>query len=281
MPSPISLVTGIPRSGTTLACKLLNGVDNVIALHEPLDPQKLAASQGKEVIPEIKSNIAHIYRSLLAGKDIEHGDSANLVLDNPVSQSSSNDTPIRATRAKRGLLSIPAITPNTHVFIKQNAMFAALVNELKAEYPLVAIVRNPIDVLTSWMTVNLPVNRGRIPGGEKFCPPLSETLNGINDVVARQVTIYHWFLSQFIASGVPILKYEDIIATKGLALFKACQVNGTPDNALFPRHAYRPELTAPLTWVAEHLNYALLAPYYSTHDIAHSLAQTTANGSPN
>ncbi len=280
MSYPISLVTGVPRSGTTLACKLLNGVDNVIALHEPLDPQKLCASKGSHVLSEVKTNIDHIYHSLLAGKDIEHGDSANLVLDNPVSQTMTPGSHIRETSAKRGRLRITAIEQTTKVFIKQNAMFAALAKELKTAYPLVAIVRNPIDVLTSWMTVNLPVNQGRIPGGERFSPPLKHTLDSINNTVARQVTIYHWFLSQYLNNGLTVLKYEDIIATKGVALFDACQVAGIPDDTLLQRHANRPELKGPLTWVAAHLDYELMAPFYTKSDIEYSLAQTTANGSP-
>ncbi len=276
----ISLITGVPRSGTTLSCKLLNSVHNAVALHEPLDPQKIVLSTHADVLNEIHTSISAIRERLLNGDRIEHGDGSQLVLDNPISDHTAPDTTIRQASAKRGLLRIAPIDLKTRIFIKQNAMFAALAKELKTAYPLVAIVRNPIDVLTSWMTVNLPVNQGRIPGGERFSPPLKHTLDSINNTVARQVTIYHWFLSQYLNNGLTVLKYEDIIATKGVALFDACQVAGIPDDTLLQRHANRPELKGPLTWVAAHLDYKLMAPFYTKSDIEYSLAQTTANGSP-
>jgi len=35
------LITGLPRSGTTLTCHLLNKLPNSVALHEPLSPDTL------------------------------------------------------------------------------------------------------------------------------------------------------------------------------------------------------------------------------------------------
>ncbi len=32
------ILTGIPRSGTTLICYLLNKIPNTVALHEPMGP---------------------------------------------------------------------------------------------------------------------------------------------------------------------------------------------------------------------------------------------------
>ena len=31
------VITGLPRGGTTLACELLNAVENTVALDEPMD----------------------------------------------------------------------------------------------------------------------------------------------------------------------------------------------------------------------------------------------------
>ena len=49
----ITLITGVPRSGTTLCCNLLNQCDNVVALHEPIDPQKLTSTSAPKAVDEI------------------------------------------------------------------------------------------------------------------------------------------------------------------------------------------------------------------------------------
>ena len=77
-------------------------------------------------------------------------------------------------------------------------MFAALVKELSAEFNVIAIVRNPIDVMTSWMSVDLPVASGRIPGGERFCLTLKKRLDTISTTIDRQIFIYHWFIKQYL-----------------------------------------------------------------------------------
>ncbi len=38
---PCTLLTGLPRGGTTLACELLNRLPDVRALDEPMDPNQL------------------------------------------------------------------------------------------------------------------------------------------------------------------------------------------------------------------------------------------------
>lgn len=276
MPSSISLLTGVPRSGTTLACKLLNSADNIIALHEPLNPQSFSSTSGDNITSELKKAIDNIYLRLLSGKAIEHGDHKNLILDNPISEATLPNTFVRRASAKRGLLKIPAIKTNTRVFIKQNAMFAALVNNLKSNYELVAIIRNPIDVLTSWMTVDLPVNKGHIPAGEKFCPQLKKALEIQHDVLQRQLYIYKWFLTQYNDGELTIIKYEDIISSKGLALFDACNVKGQLDETLTHRRANYPALKEPLASAVQQLNYSLLNQYYSKQEIEEAYYQSVS-----
>ena len=164
MQNTILLLSGIPRSGTTLACKLLNSDINTVALHEPLTPNNISSDNA---IENITDAFHTLNKNLLKGKSIEHGDSDRLILDNPIQSYEKANSSIRKVVAKRGLLTLPPISQSHRIVIKQNAMFAALSADLKRHYAMVAIVRNPVDVLTSWMSVDLPVNQGRILGGEK------------------------------------------------------------------------------------------------------------------
>ena len=108
------------------------------------------------------------------------------------------------------------------LLIKHNALFAALLPQLVPRFRCIGLVRNPLAVLASWQTVELPVNRGRIPAGEQFDPGLRASLDQDSDTLARQLTIINWFFAQY-RDGLPherILRYEELVATGGKALFR-------------------------------------------------------------
>jgi len=212
-----TLITGIPRSGTTLCCKLINECSNSVALHEPIDPHKLSSLDPMLAVDEIADQIGQIRNSLESNQAIEHGDKSGLALDNPIGLSTDKNG-LRLQTANRGELVVPAINSSTQLYIKQNALFTALAGGLKAHYPIIAVTRNPIDVLLSWMTVSLPVNKGRLPAGEKYDLRLAEQLNS-GSVIARQIQIYRWFIECFRVHRLCTVRYEDIIETGGRALY--------------------------------------------------------------
>jgi hypothetical protein len=83
----IKLITGIPRSGTTLCCKLLNQRVDVVALHEPINPGALAPSaSGVEAVDGIVQQIAQFDLAIEQGLPFTHGDKGGLSIDNPVGQ---------------------------------------------------------------------------------------------------------------------------------------------------------------------------------------------------
>lgn len=236
--SPISLLTGIPRSGTTLCCNLLNQCDNTVALHEPINPQKLQSTESASAVAEIASQIDKIRNLLETNQAIEHGDKTGIDLDNPVGVE-ANEKGLRKQRASRGKIVLPPIDSSTTLVVKQNALFTALASELKHHYNITAIVRNPVDVLLSWMTVDLPVNKGRLPAGEKYDRLLAEEL-GKGAIFERQLFIYRWFINKFSSAKLNVVRYEDILATNGNALFSAVglahETSLKPVGRDFPKH---------------------------------------------
>jgi broad-specificity NMP kinase len=61
----IKLITGIPRSGTTLCCKLLNQRADVVALHEPINPGAMPQSYtAKEALDSIVVQIGQFDRAI-------------------------------------------------------------------------------------------------------------------------------------------------------------------------------------------------------------------------
>src|SRR5690606_38692646 len=84
--------------------------------------------------------------------------------------------------------------------VKHNAAFTALLPALAERFDTWAIVRNPLAVLASWYSVELPVTQGRLPAGERLDPALAATLDAEPDVVSRQLRILDWLFSRYAAA---------------------------------------------------------------------------------
>jgi hypothetical protein len=99
-------------------------------------------------------------------------------------------------------------------------MFTALLPSLVHRFPVFAIVRNPLAVLASWNTVDIPARRGRIPKAERFDPELTRRLEAIDEVAERQLCLLDWWCERFMRylPASNILRYEDIVASGGKVL---------------------------------------------------------------
>ena len=108
------------------------------------------------------------------------------------------------------------------LLIKHNALFAALLPQVVPSFRCIGLVRNPLAVLASWQTVDLPVNRGRVPAGEQFDPALRAALDHDSDNLARQLTVINWFFARYgdELAADRILRYEELVASGGKALFR-------------------------------------------------------------
>ncbi|MBC3764930.1 sulfotransferase domain-containing protein [Neptunicella marina] len=261
------LITGIPRSGTTLCCKLLNQSKDIIALHEPINPgtwpKNFSTTQAVETI---QRQIDDFYSAIVTGQPFENGEQQGLLIDNPVGTESKGG--IRQVVARRGQLTLePRPAGSFHLVVKQNALFTALLPELASQYPMVCIVRNPVDVLLSWMTVDLPVNRGRVPAGERFSQQLRYALEN-KSVIDKQLVIYQWFIDKFMDSSLPVVRYEDVLVTGGGALHVAL---GLPEIAQAPlkkkHRKFQPHIIEQLTHCIDKIKNLSLYGLYSKESI--------------
>ena len=79
-------LTGLPRSGTTLTCHLLNKLPNSVALHEPMSPSAMAGLSAEAAVDQIEQFFDAQRKMVLeegrALKDTEAGESTpvNVVL---------------------------------------------------------------------------------------------------------------------------------------------------------------------------------------------------------
>ncbi len=195
------LITGVPRSGTTLCCHLLNQYSNTLALHEPLSPKDFNASKGREfACKKIEGFLAET-RIAVAQQGVavtRHRDGQ--VPDNIMAaDGTSGNGTLRKAQISLGAIDVSArhLKPDFQLYVKHNALFTALLPELQHYFPVYAVLRNPLAVLISWNTVALPVNQGRLPAAEKYCGSLARLLNQEPRVLQRQLLILSWLFAQF------------------------------------------------------------------------------------
>jgi hypothetical protein len=208
---PTTLLTGLPRSGTTLTCALLNEFDNTLALPEPIQLERHGDRQ--RAVHEIDAFVAETRRNVLDfGTAVtKHVDGA--IRDNFV-DAPTGAPGLRQPRANHGVVQVTKpLSPDFCLIVKHPAEFTALADLLIDRYPLVALVRHPLAVLAAWQTVQMPVNRGHMPMAEAFSPELTDLLASIPDTLARQVALMGWLLRTYTRlPAEAVMRYEDMLA---------------------------------------------------------------------
>ena len=211
------LLTGIPRSGTTLCCRLLNSHPDTIALHEPIKAEEFDESNEPESV--ISKWIEDARDQLILNRRIVSKQLDGSIPDNPVG--TGDGVRLRTERVSLGELRVSKpLSNDLKLIVKHNALFTSLLPKLKEKLTVFAIVRNPLSLLASWMSVDLPVNQGRIPMGERFDPGLKMRLDTQGDVLERQLLILAWFYESFARNleRHQIFSYEDLIESDGYIL---------------------------------------------------------------
>lgn len=215
------ILTGIARSGTTLACSLLNKLPQCVALHEPMHPAQLAELPYPEgYLDGISAFFASQRKSLL-----ESGTAASKGRDGKIP-----DNPFGSIRLESGLRQSlcrnqvvrfeKPLHADFRLLVKHPNFFTATLDGLRTRYPCYAIVRNPLGVLLSWHSVQAPVNEGRIKAAEAFDADLKATLASEPDRLTRQLIILRWCYSRY-ATLLPrghVIRYEEMVASGGRAL---------------------------------------------------------------
>lgn len=218
------LLTGITRSGTTLSCHLLNRVPDVVALHEPMDVSKYFGVTDATRIGRITERWCASTRKSL----IRRGVAIARHVDGHVPEDTISAEPgangLRRPIGVRGPVEVsPRIAHGFTLVVKHPAAFTALLEQLAPRYPVFAIVRNPLSVLSSWSSIDIAVRDGRSPVAETLDPALGAALDGLADRLSRQLHLLNWFFARYLRLLEPsaVLRYEDVVATGGSSLAAA------------------------------------------------------------
>jgi hypothetical protein len=195
-----------------------------VALHEPFVIQKMAGADGDpiEAVHDIVEFLLETRRGLLSeGKAwTKHIDGQ--VPDNHVFGDWKEGGPLRRMVNTRDYIEFKKRLPQDfHLTVKHNEEFAALLPTLiKTGIRIIAIVRHPLAAMMSWNTIDMKVRTGAAPVARIFDPEMGRTLDGMDDIVDRQMFMLNWYFQRFV-DYVPaecILRYEDIVRSGGTLL---------------------------------------------------------------
>ena len=216
------LLTGIPRAGTSLCCRLAGQLPNTVALVEPIESKTFADTEDPvQGCARIARFMSRTRQRIWAERQAESVHVQGRVDDNVVAAKANGEGSLRPRRTERGDIRIDKpLSPNFTLLVKHNALFAALLARLTRRFLCLGIVRNPVAVLASWQTVSLPIQQGRVPAGERFAPELRAALPRQADALQRQLVVLNWFFEQYekYLPAERIVRYEDVVATRGAAL---------------------------------------------------------------
>ena len=217
------LLCGIPRSGSSLSCRLAGGAPDTVALSEPIDPRTFESTRDAEAACARIGDFAGITREqLLAERRARSVNVNGRLSDDRVSETRSAEGLRRPLGGLGEIRFDKPLSDDFTLLIKHNALFAGLLGCLADSFPVLGLVRNPVAVLASWQTVDLPVRHGRIPMGERFDSSLARLLDREPDTLRRQLHVLKWFFGRFREHLPPerVIRYEDMVSGGGLLLFR-------------------------------------------------------------
>ncbi len=216
------LITGTPRSGTTLLCSLLNKLPDTVALHEPMNVWDFPNCPDANAIAGVIEDFCGETRRSLLEKGIAISKHVGGLIPDNVAADQVNRKGTRLRHTEHGPVRIEKLlSPDFTLAVKHPVAFTALLGTLSKRFECFAIVRNPLSMLASWNSLAwLSAKNGHVPIGEKLDPELRRHLADEPEVSERQIYILEWFYKRFreFLPDSSIIKYEDLISSRGREL---------------------------------------------------------------
>lgn len=268
------LLTGIPRSGTTLVCSLLNQFADFVALIEPLKMDEFTRCRNTDE----RSNFLLSYFSRTREEILRNRSVAGLdLLTGSNTFSTAGESSRQSTIRGRTLIEITKpLAPRFSLAIKHPNAFTALLPELVANWRCFAFIRNPVSIVASWCSLAHPLSQGYAPMAEAFDPGLSRKLQSIPSVIERQAHLVDWYFGRYSSclKEEEIFRYEDVISTNGQCL---CRIAGSTKGPTEKLHSFN---RSPLydrdrmQTISEHLirRGGAWTRFYSDEDIAATIS---------
>lgn len=217
------VITGIPRSGTSYVCALLNGIENTVLVNEPVEALQLLRNDSSLALAEYYKSTRE---SILRGMPIQ-----NKVVDGKfIEDTNENDS--------RNYY-VPEIKDASFVFGSKNTfVYLVCLEKIREQIPdagIVACVRHPYDVIASWKTVKFPHLKNANP--MFFVDYASDqerrkiaSIGSIREIEVRYALLWDYLAQCIIRSidNLVLLKYEEFVVDPArhlAAVYHAIGVN--------------------------------------------------------
>lgn len=233
------LITGIPRSGTTLITATLHDIPNCVALGEPEELKQLhkTSASPAEYAEKVSRFAAMTRQRILAREPIAmHFDKGAMRVPSNYFKRTVSPFGTQAERTYELREAVATVMNESFTLaLKNNAQFTSCLEALLAhkEFTVLAVVRHPLACLLSWRSLRMPVSFGKLPAGERFSRELRKVAK-LEDVLLAQVKILDWFFGVYFSlrDRVQLVRYEDFVA----APESVRRFADAPQNHVFPKY---------------------------------------------
>jgi hypothetical protein len=217
MQKPYLLITGIPRSGTTLAASLVDQLEDTLCLNEPSRYYEWAnhCRTRTEFVAKLVADLEEMRTSLQRGGtvlDVRESDRA-------VPTNYFND---RGKRRKLDCVPVgrPGAGARLLLAVKHNEPLTAVLPELceLENVQVAAIVRHPIPTILSWQSRDIPLSKGNLSPGYRFWDEATAIRAAGGPAVHIQARIFELYCSRYweYRDHIQIIKYEEIVSSPGV-----------------------------------------------------------------
>lgn len=241
------VLTGPPRSGTTLTCYLLNKLPNTLALHEPIRPFSFAdpKADAQDILSAMKGFFDEQRHSVTERGIAQSKHVRGRIPTDPYAAAGDRGGRIRYQLIREGpehgeiVVDKETFTPDFWLIIKDPATLSALLPLLSGWFPCHAVVRNPLAILGSWNSVNHAARAGRSPVAERYDKRLKQKLDALDGRVERQLLLLDWWFRR-VRDHLPsenVLRYEKLCSSGGKALAIVNPAARHLDETINPRNS--------------------------------------------
>ncbi len=218
------LLTGIPRSGTTLLTALVDSMPQAVALNEPKWQYNWAnrnqsTSKARDFSRWLVGDFADIRRKLLTGTPIPERRS-------PEGEAVTNYYRMNSDEPRLGKnfdlvpFTRPGLEKDFLLAVKHNGLYLGALPQLVdiGAFRIIAIIRNPVGVIASWNNVPIPLKTGQMPGAMLYWRQMAEVTSAKMNMLEKQVRMYDLVCKRLHAlrQHIHILRYEDLTDNPGL-----------------------------------------------------------------